>query len=127
MVLNMSLKKAQNNRVKVYRNLTKDCYSVVNCKTGLVVNHVKSICLADCVLRVRPAGRERVIKEQCKNVHAYVSGFITDPPQKDKHWIKITYDPYKYYTFVNFKTKDPIYKAEYVHLTETEVKALIIE
>ena len=66
-------------RVKVYFNLHKKLFSVVALegdKKGKVIKHTDSIDLSMPIFRVQKAGRERVLKEKKKNVHAYVTGYI---------------------------------------------------
>ena len=63
--------------MRVYRNLHKKCWSVQQKQKGRwkVVAHAESITLLDCVFRVSEAGRQRVLRESRKNVHAYIQGF----------------------------------------------------
>ena len=61
-------------RVKVYFNLQKDCLSVIDAETGLLYCHAHRVELHDAKFRVQPAGRERVLREKRKNVHAYIVG-----------------------------------------------------
>ena len=61
-------------KVFVYKNLHKDCWSVK--QDGLVKAHTTDIELWDCAFRVNKAGRERVLKEKRKKVHAGISGYI---------------------------------------------------
>lgn len=65
--------------VRVYRNLHKHCFSVQakNAKGNwVVVAHVTQLQLRDVEFRVSKAGRERVLRERAKNVHAYVYGVV---------------------------------------------------
>jgi len=59
-------------RVFVYFNLHKKVWSVR--QSGKVVGHTEHIMLKDCRFLVGKKGRERVIREGKKNVHAGVSG-----------------------------------------------------
>ena len=61
-------------RVKVYFNLQKDCLSVIDAETGLLYCHAHRVEIHNAEFRVQPAGRERVIREKRKNVHAYIIG-----------------------------------------------------
>ncbi len=92
-------------KVEVYRNL--------NCKEpamwsvrqrGIVQYHTDYICLKDVQFVVQPAGRERVRREQKKFVHAFLRGVVTDavftPYNDEIPWQDVTYNPYKYDTFV---------------------------
>ena len=64
----------ESRRVYVYKNLHRNCYSVR--QDGLIKMHTDSICLYDAQFRVGKKGRERVLKEKRKHVHAGVSGSI---------------------------------------------------
>lgn len=63
--------------VDVYRNLTKGCFSV-KCAdgpyAGKVIAHAESVWLDDPMFRIVESGRQRVLMEQKKYVHAYVRG-----------------------------------------------------
>lgn len=83
--------------VKVYWNLHRNCYSVQ--QNGLVVGHTDHIELRDVTFKVNEAGRQRVLKERKKNVHAFIIGYIDDW-DADRFWdVKIVYNPYKYDSF----------------------------
>ena len=56
--------------VKVYKNLHKDCWSIQ--QNGLVKAHSDEINLFDCKFLVNEKDRQRVIKTNRKNVHAFV-------------------------------------------------------
>ena len=110
--------------VQVYRNLNKrlhdgdhgPVYSVRG-SDGLVKCHTCHLVLRDCTFRVSDKGNERVRDEQRKNVHAYIQG-VDCHNQIDCMWIydsvPITYDPYKYKTFVRKDTGQPVDKAKVV-------------
>ena len=96
-------------RVEVYFNLHKKTFSVRNCKTGLVIAHTDNIWVEDPVFVVRKAGREKVLRERKKNVHAFVRGtwmqdlLVADAQKIFDHWgasEEVTYNPYKYDSFV---------------------------
>jgi len=61
-------------RVKVYYNLQKDCLSVVDTSTGKLYCHSHRVELKDARFHVNENGRQRVVREKRKNVHAYVVG-----------------------------------------------------
>ena len=94
-------------KVFVYKNLHRGCWSIK--QDGLVKMHITDLCMYDCSFRVNKKGREKVLKEKRKNVHAGIVGYIDD------HWdihpmgtlksrkpkTKLAkYDPYKYDSFV---------------------------
>ena len=106
-------------KVEVYWNLHKNCFSVRSCKTGRVIDHVNGINLRDVNYVVRQAGRRKVLKEKKKNVHAFVRGYIYDnliSLSKDTEIACATYNPYKYTSFIDKKYGKPIDKSDYVSL-----------
>ena len=105
-------------KVEVYKNLHQNCWSVRNNKTGRVIDYVDSIHIEDATLVVRPAGRARVLKEHKKNVHAFIKGTINNVLYKRVRGLRqITYDPYKYSSFIVSDTKEPVHTATNVFFT----------
>lgn len=91
--------------VTVYRNLHKNCISVK--QGGVVVCHAQNVVLKDATFIVSEKGRERVLREKQKNVHAFIRGYVKDASetlkQLDYHWPEVTYNPY---TCEHFKCVD---------------------
>jgi len=89
-------------RVRVHRNLHNGMYSVV--QDGLVVAHAERIVLVSCFFIVNQAGRARVLEQKRKNVHAFVSGYLsrnqtrTIPAARAE---RVSYNPYKNESFVD--------------------------
>ena len=65
-------------KVQVYRNLHNGLISIQDLSTGLVLGHAYAIDLKRADFIVREAGRQQVIKEKRKNVHAFVRGKVID-------------------------------------------------
>lgn len=87
-------------KVKVYYHFRKKCWSVVH--NGKVVVHLDSLLIKDVIFHVQQAGRERVIREGRKNVHAYAAGTLVAPTPANRPVccdLKIWYNPYKYKLF----------------------------
>lgn len=106
-------------RVFVYRNINKKCLSVRDVKTGLVIAYVDEITLINVRFKVSEAGRKRVLKERCKNVHAGVEGEwlkTAKAPNLNKS-TRIIYNPYKYKTFVKANTIEPQYESPRAFVT----------
>lgn len=63
-------------QVKVFRNLTKGCYSIQarGPKGFRTVAHADSVMLDDVIFKVSEAGRQRVLETGKKQVHAFVCG-----------------------------------------------------
>ena len=87
-------------KVMVYKNLHNGLFSIR--QNGLVVAHVESITLYNVKFVISESGRLKVIRDKQKNVHAFISGFVTSVNNcftiADKH--AITYNPYKYDSFI---------------------------
>jgi hypothetical protein len=104
----------------VYFNLHKKCWSCKNIKTGLVEMHVNEIFLENVQFKVSESGRQRVLREKRKNVHAGVVGTVSNKKQI-KNKIEVIYNPYLYKTFVIKNTNTPIYNAKLVHMINGRV------
>lgn len=88
-----------NKPVMIYKNLHNGLFSVK--QGGLVVAHIESVLLASVSFKVNESGRNRVIREQKKNVHAFIVGYILNVNHTPASLLKrvITYNPYKYNYF----------------------------
>ena len=89
---------------RVYRNLHNGLFSVQQ-KQGnrwLVVGHVSEIVLRDVTFEVNENGRQRVLREQKKYVHAYVCGYVCQFPQ-DKEFMQLYYTHTLLHTLSNWK------------------------
>lgn len=99
-----------NKEVRVYRNLTRKCYSIQHKtdKGWRVLDHCIGITLADATFVVSTAGRDRVRREGKKYVHAYVYGRIVEPSgiffnefnDPERKISKVFYNPYVEDSFV---------------------------
>jgi hypothetical protein len=63
-------------KVRVHWNFHKKLYSVS--QGGVVRAHANSLVLAGARFIVNQAGRQRVLRERRKNVHAWVEGYISE-------------------------------------------------
>ena len=118
-------------RVKVYYNLHKQTFSVTY--NSLVIFHADYVKLSDVEFRVRPGGKEKVRKEKSKNVHAFVIGnlvdyceFPCDNLPEDSLGNVVTYNPYKYDSFVYKDTEEPVYHAKEVDMINLKNKLFVI-
>lgn len=85
-------------KVRVYRNLNRKCFSVQHktAKGWRVLKHVSSIILKSPSYKVSEAGRNRVLREKRKNVHAWVEGEeVESLPNGCSCDRKVIYNPYK--------------------------------
>lgn len=103
-------------KVFIYFNLHKKLFSVKALEgkdKGRVVAHVDSAMVYGATFKVSEAGRQRVLREKRKNVHAGVVGeWFGGGQLLAGHLARtatpITYNPYKYSTFVNKLTEAPV-------------------
>jgi hypothetical protein len=80
------------------------------------MGHCNVICLQDVVFKVSEAGRQRVLREKRKNVHAGVEGVMCE----DGFWTKelndgsvpVTYNPYFMRSFQHKDLGLPVYEAK---------------
>jgi hypothetical protein len=114
-------------RVQVYYNLHKHVWSVKDKKTGRVIAHLDSILLSSCKFIVREGGRQRVIKEKRKNVHAFIEGDWDGDEAKGllslNDGTSVTYNPYLYDSFIKKKDSKPIKTADVVWMDKRQVFA----
>jgi len=121
-------------RVEAYYNLHKKCLSYR--PSGGKVRHAHALLLNNVKFAVQPAGRERVIREKKKNVHAFVRGEVAfvlrhditeddgdlSPENMDRHsYRRVTYNPYKYESFVFADNGEPVYEARQVAIIGREI------
>lgn len=119
-------------KVMVYYNLHKHTFSVK--KGGIVFLHADFVKLENVEFRVRKGGREKVNLEKSKNVHAFVIGTLVDYciypcdtiPEEPSGDI-VTYNPYKYESFVYKQTEEPVFNASEVDMINSRNKIFVIE
>ena len=109
---------------QIYRNLRNGKWSVQK-RDGSqvrVVLHADNVYMGMCSFVVQEKGNQRVRLENRKNVHAFVRGvLLSTPPSSDSNpnetgMIEVTYNPYRYNTFVRKDTKEPVNHAPFVVL-----------
>lgn len=103
-------------RVRAYRNLNNGCISLTCWEKGhpykgKVIAHVRSAYLNDCSFIISETGRQRVVKNKVKDVHAWVEaelvvcdliqaryplddGEIAVGLPDHPHELHVTYNPY---------------------------------
>jgi hypothetical protein len=116
------------NRHKTRQNRGRKVYSIKAVdgpNKGRVIGHSSKVLLRDVTPKVSQAGRERVLREGRKNVHAGLVGTLAHTDLIPFHGERITYNPHKYDTFV-FAAWDQVhyYGSELAYLDESGVKVL---
>jgi len=102
-------------KVAVYWNLHKNIFSIQSRETsdyGKVIAHKDSVVVALPKFVVRQAGRDQVLQDKKKNVHAFVVGHLTEARfLSSGNPFRISYNPYKNNSFVLADTKEEILSA----------------
>lgn len=83
-------------KVFVYFNLHKKIWSVkalTGASRGRVIAHCSMVSLVNVEFRVSEAGRQRVLREGRKNVHAGVVGYLTDLCGPPINSVRVRYNP----------------------------------
>ena len=106
---------------RLYRNLHRGNFSIqsyIKQKGGYrVTDRLSSVILEDCTFKVYETGRQKVIKEKKKNVHAYVEliSYKAVYVEVDVANLReIYYNPYEFDSFVYKDTLKKVYKANRV-------------
>lgn len=104
-------------KVGVYFNLHKNCFSVMSREKynyGKILFHSNHVDLKDVNFKVRQAGRNKVIKEQRKNVHAFCYGKIFINNNNIVMNKAVSYNPYKASHFFSVNDNKQIDKSDYL-------------
>ena len=108
-------------KVFVYFNLHKKVFSIKAMEgvdKGRVVGYSTHVLLRDAKTKVSEAGRQRVLREGRKNVHAGLVGVLESLGDLGRLEGKsVVYNPYKYSTFVlaGCLTEPPENSKYYLH------------
>lgn len=119
-------------KVMVYYNLHKHTFSIQY--KNKVIIHADYVKLGDVEFRVRQGGKEKVRSKKQKNVHAFAIGNLLDYcnhpcddiPNPSSSAV-VTYDPYKYNSFVYKETEEPIFSAEVIDMINLNNKIFIVK
>lgn len=104
-------------KVFVYFNLHKKLFSIKaldGINKGKVIAHLDNVQLSNVTFKVSAKGRQRVLKEKRKNVHAGVVGYLCTHDLILKN--KVSYNPYKQDSFYLVDSVTPIYTTDYSSL-----------
>lgn len=83
-------------QVRVYYNLTKHTWSIqhkVPGKGWRLLKHADTVTLDNCKPVVYESGRQRVIREKKKYVHAFLTGELSEVHLR--RGFRISYNPFK--------------------------------
>ncbi|MEO0986805.1 MAG: hypothetical protein AAFY20_14815 [Cyanobacteria bacterium J06639_14] len=111
-------------KARIYRNLNNGRMSI-QVKTGKswkVVGHVLEAVLQDVQFRVSEAGRQRVIRDQCKNVHAWGQGLLLGPAEPSIYApVDLAYNPYVNDSFVQRDSDNIITSCKFLVVRDNRV------
>jgi hypothetical protein len=105
---------------EIYYNLNKHVFSIRAKK--IPVSYARMVLVDNPKFVVRQGGRNAVLRDRQKNVHAFIKGVmqeLTNAPNTDG-LRKVSYNPYKHGFFYDVHTDEPIYDAKYAVLTLDE-------
>jgi hypothetical protein len=104
-------------KIFAYRNLNRKgvVWSLKDTKTNLVIDRVNVAYFKNVELKVSEAGRQRVLRNKKKNVHAGVKGQRIKHMPKGMIWVQASYNPYKQKAFTDLNGNE-IHKADYAIL-----------
>ena len=109
-------------RVEVYYNLHKNVFSVRH--KGKVIAWGNRVTIENPQYVVREKGRQKVLEEGRKNVHAFVRGTLSDIDIFNQECLsmpkEVIYNPYKYDSFVDGNTYQPINKSKWARLIKKD-------
>ncbi|OBX64310.1 hypothetical protein A9299_09900 [Moraxella osloensis] len=111
-----------NKPVKVYKNLHNGMFSIQ--QEGKIIGHAKNVCLKNVSFKVSETGRQRVIKEKQKNVHAFVIGEVVDFIQTDHlNGRQISYNPYKqgFFYFKDNNTEASLHPEQMLYMNTEKI------
>lgn len=110
-------------RVFVYFNLHRKLFSIKALEgpnKGRVIGHSDDVTLTDVCFKVSEAGRQRVIREKRKNVHAGAVGRLDSAAclltVAKPGGVPLTYNPYRFSSFVRLETSEPVKTARMARL-----------
>lgn len=114
--------------------------------TRAVVGHCESVLMHDATFAVQPAGRAKVLRDKRKNVHAFVRGEIDrfnlvgaapviggwwepviNSIMTDPNMVEVTYNPYKFDSFVDKNTLTPVRQADRVYIVGKSIYAVGVQ
>jgi hypothetical protein len=110
--------------IRVYRNLNNGRMSLQS-KQGSswkVVGHVENCVISSVKFHIGESGRQKVIRERCKNVHAWGQGMlVAEFDERVKAPVALSYNPYTDTTFKQRHTDNAIVQCQYLVVRDNQV------
>jgi hypothetical protein len=111
-------------KVRIYRNLNNGRMSIQSKSSGSwkVVGHVLNAVLQDMTFYVSESGRQRVIRDGCKNVHAWGEGILLGQIDESVYApVDLSYNPYVNQSFIERGTEHAIATCKFLAVRENQV------
>ena len=100
--------------VSVYWNIRRKVWSVR--KRNRVVAHLAALTIFSPTFHVSEAGRQRVLRERRKNVHAFIRGELYAPGLLAETGFQVSYNPYKGPTFYRVGSGETVLRGRWAKL-----------
>jgi len=105
--------------IRVYWNFHKKCYSVQHKwpQGWRLAYHSDGLRMSNARFVVSQAGRERVIRQGRKNVHAFIVGERDDLADFPPPWLSVVYNPRRHSQFHSVLLDADVHAAKIVDLS----------
>jgi hypothetical protein len=109
--------------VFAYRNLNQDTWSLRATdqqEKNRIIGHQRAVLLENASFVVHETGRQQVLKTGQKNVHAGIKGTVAALGEEairrfdEANAVSVTYNPFRWASFVEAKEERPIHQARQV-------------
>jgi len=112
-------------KVFAYWNVHRSLYSLIELRSGRVVDRRKQLRLKDVEFRVRPAGHRQVVTTGVKTVHAGIVGVVTAMrAAKPRGWRRVRYNPFRRPCFTDSRGRCVIAAKDVVLRVEGDAPAV---
>lgn len=104
-------------KIRIYYNLHRKLFSIQHRtpKGWRLWRHADNVTMHFPTFKVSEHGRQRVLREKRKNVHAFIEGMLSAPMCVDPDDLqRVTYNPYKCGSFVIAETEQPVSNGRYL-------------
>jgi hypothetical protein len=116
----------QTKPVRVFKNPKQGCYSIF--QNGAVRASARAVRLGDVEFRVREFGRQKMLREQRRTIHAFAVGYLLDHVHPDEGrdlgamvGRGVRYNPHEAGWFMDTETREPVTCAALVQFDDDGV------
>ena len=112
--------------VRVFKNPLRDCYTIM--QGFRVLASARQVRLREVTFTVRERGRQKMLREGKRTVHAWINGLLVDFTHDDECrdlqtlvGRRVGYNPHRAGSFMDRDDDTPVTRASLVQLDETGV------